>query len=223
MSSTIIEKYCDKCTQKSFDIKTGIICGLTNRKPDFVGTCPTFEMDPKFEFIGTGKIAGYDGAGTELMGVDLEKNEQFLSEQNLPKSIISSAIAAIIGFVIWALIAAASESIFLYLVAGIGLFVGTVNRIFGKGIKIYYGIIGAIFSIVSTFIGLIFSVVLSNSRYFGITIGELIETFGFGEIIKNTFKEEFALSLFVIIISGIFGFISSFRNSFIIGKGLFKI
>lgn len=223
MSTTKISEYCDKCTKKSFNINTGLVCGLTNEKPNFVSTCPDFELDPKFEFIGSGKIAGYDGVGTELMGTKLEQNEELLKEQNLLMSIVSSSIAAIIGFVVWAIIASSTNSIYLYLVAGIGLFVGTVNRIFGKGIKTYYGFIGAAFSMASSFLGLLFSYVLVNSRYLELTIGEFIEMFGFFNIINTLIKEEIGLSLFAVFISGIFGFISSFRGSSILRKGLFKI
>ena len=36
-------KFCDICVNKGFSLKDGIICELTNAKPDFVGTCDKFE------------------------------------------------------------------------------------------------------------------------------------------------------------------------------------
>ena len=36
-------KFCDICVNKGFSLKDGIICELTNAKPDFVGTCHKFE------------------------------------------------------------------------------------------------------------------------------------------------------------------------------------
>lgn len=36
-------KFCEKCEKKSFDVKKGTICSLTNEQPDFKGTCPDFK------------------------------------------------------------------------------------------------------------------------------------------------------------------------------------
>jgi len=36
-------KLCEKCKNKSFDSKKGVICSLTNEQPDFKGTCPSFK------------------------------------------------------------------------------------------------------------------------------------------------------------------------------------
>lgn len=40
-----VTKYtlCKACTKKKYDMKTGIYCGQTQRKPDFVGVCNQFE------------------------------------------------------------------------------------------------------------------------------------------------------------------------------------
>ena len=36
---------CKKCTKREFDFKQGIVCGLTNEKPDFEDSCPDFDRD----------------------------------------------------------------------------------------------------------------------------------------------------------------------------------
>ncbi|MBO6516551.1 MAG: hypothetical protein JJ975_08365 [Bacteroidia bacterium] len=38
--------FCKRCTNKKFG-STGIVCGLTGQKPNFVATCPDFEPDTK--------------------------------------------------------------------------------------------------------------------------------------------------------------------------------
>lgn len=38
---------CETCQNKSFDIKKGIICGLTNEKPTFQDTCPDYKENLK--------------------------------------------------------------------------------------------------------------------------------------------------------------------------------
>ncbi len=36
---------CKKCKKRKLDFNQGIICGLTNKKPDFENICPNFEKD----------------------------------------------------------------------------------------------------------------------------------------------------------------------------------
>ncbi|UKN02981.1 hypothetical protein K6119_05565 [Paracrocinitomix mangrovi] len=38
-------KICQSCTNKKFDRKLGTVCGLTNDKPTFEDTCPSFHLD----------------------------------------------------------------------------------------------------------------------------------------------------------------------------------
>ncbi len=38
--------FCKKCQKRKFS-DTGIICSLTERKPDFEGNCKDFLLDPK--------------------------------------------------------------------------------------------------------------------------------------------------------------------------------
>lgn len=45
MSSNNQYKFCDVCVNKDFNTKVGMVCKLTNSKPDYIGTCDTFEED----------------------------------------------------------------------------------------------------------------------------------------------------------------------------------
>ncbi|WP_394751172.1 hypothetical protein [Spongiimicrobium salis] len=38
---------CKQCENRKFDSAVGIICSLTQRKPDFEDRCKTFVVDPK--------------------------------------------------------------------------------------------------------------------------------------------------------------------------------
>jgi hypothetical protein len=38
-------KYCKICLNRKLNPQTGLVCSLTNAKPDFVQTCPTFNLD----------------------------------------------------------------------------------------------------------------------------------------------------------------------------------
>ena len=63
-------KHCDLCEHPKRDLKNGLTCGLTDRKPDFNGTCPDILLDEKFQSnlentnlelhnIGKGKTKAY--------------------------------------------------------------------------------------------------------------------------------------------------------------------
>jgi len=38
-------RLCKRCTKRKFDYQKGLICSLTNEKPDFADECPDFERD----------------------------------------------------------------------------------------------------------------------------------------------------------------------------------
>ena len=38
-------KYCKICVNRKLNAQIGLVCSLTNAKPDFVETCPTFNLD----------------------------------------------------------------------------------------------------------------------------------------------------------------------------------
>lgn len=40
-------EFCAKCTNRNFDPKQGIVCGLTGIKPAFEMSCPDYVLDPK--------------------------------------------------------------------------------------------------------------------------------------------------------------------------------
>ena len=41
------KEFCERCRHYQFDLKRGILCGLTGNKPAFHEVCETFEVDPK--------------------------------------------------------------------------------------------------------------------------------------------------------------------------------
>ncbi len=52
---------CKKCKKKKLDLKQGILCGLTNEKPNFEKSCPNFDNDEAIK---------------ELKDISLKPNEQ---------------------------------------------------------------------------------------------------------------------------------------------------
>ena len=43
------DNFCKKCQHYDFNFQSGILCGLTNRKPDFDQVCMQFQPDPNRE------------------------------------------------------------------------------------------------------------------------------------------------------------------------------
>jgi hypothetical protein len=43
--------YCNICTNRIFDKSKGILCGLTNKKADFINECTSFETTEKIDLI----------------------------------------------------------------------------------------------------------------------------------------------------------------------------
>ncbi|MEL7145883.1 MAG: hypothetical protein AAFO69_05915 [Bacteroidota bacterium] len=39
--------YCKVCTNRNMDYDKGLLCGMTNEKPSFKKTCPSFNLDEK--------------------------------------------------------------------------------------------------------------------------------------------------------------------------------
>lgn len=43
------KEHCDLCENQKTDLKDGMVCGITNQKPDFKNTCLRIELGNKFE------------------------------------------------------------------------------------------------------------------------------------------------------------------------------
>jgi len=56
-------KYCKICTHQQFDPKQGIVCGLTQQKPGFTGTCEQFQESTKLKKELSRELDGFEKAG----------------------------------------------------------------------------------------------------------------------------------------------------------------
>lgn len=53
-------EYCKKCKNKNFDFKQGILCGLTNAKPEYIGICNDYEYNPDAETHKSSHTVAYE-------------------------------------------------------------------------------------------------------------------------------------------------------------------
>lgn len=56
-------KYCKVCAHQKFDLEQGILCGLTQQKPSFTGTCEQFQESTKLKKELTSEMDGFEDAG----------------------------------------------------------------------------------------------------------------------------------------------------------------
>ena len=76
-------KHCDLCEYPKRDLKNGLTCGLTNKKPDFKETCPDILLDKSFQ--------------SKIESSNLELHKKNKSKK---KAYLTFCILLIIGFLL---------------------------------------------------------------------------------------------------------------------------
>ncbi len=94
-------EFCSVCTNRIFDPKQGIICGLTNQIATFQESCDDFNRDNTVQ--ETAKTTEFYGEEI-VANVDDVVLEKIVSHQNFPFALVSGLLAAIIGAILWATI-----------------------------------------------------------------------------------------------------------------------
>ncbi len=84
--------------------------------------------------------------------------QRLLSEQNMPLAIGAGAVAALIGAALWAVVTVSSNYQIGWMAVGVGILVGWMVRIAGKGVTKPFGIIGAVFALLGCLLGNLLSV-----------------------------------------------------------------
>ncbi len=165
MSRQLLLESCKKCTKRQMDFHHGLVCSLTGRHADFVGTCPSFNFD------ATAKISSNDALSAEdgLVAVSNTDLERLLLEQNYPFGLLAALAAGLIGAVLWGVVTVITNYQIGYMAIAIGAGVGYSMRYFGKGIDQVFGITGAALAVISCVIGNFLSIIgfLANQEGLG--------------------------------------------------------
>lgn len=88
---------------------------------------------------------------------DAQYIEKLRMEQNLPLGILAGLGAAFVGALLWAVITVLTKYQIGYMAVAIGFAVGFSVRIFGKGVDIIFGIVGALLALLGCLTGNFFS------------------------------------------------------------------
>ncbi|WDV46580.1 hypothetical protein PV797_02520 [Clostridiaceae bacterium M8S5] len=112
--------------------------------------------------------------------------------ESLVKAIIGGFIGSIVGALVWAGVALIFDVKVGWLALGIGLLVGTLVNILGKGVSLPYRIVGVVFSLLGCALGNIFIIVGVFSKQFDMSYMEVIKNLSFDDtlyLLKETFDK----------------------------------
>ena len=65
--------YCSVCSNKAFDKSKGILCGLTNKKADFIDECTSFETTEKIDLIDLKNKSWEDRKNKRIENLTIQK------------------------------------------------------------------------------------------------------------------------------------------------------
>ena len=116
--------YCKTCQNRKFDMNTGIVCGLTDQKPQFEDKCADYNIDEAEVKLQLEK--------QEIQQREEQGGSSYAqaAEQRSPAANILIGMLMIIGAVVWLFLGLQADRIFFYPFA---LIIGGIITIF-KGI-----------------------------------------------------------------------------------------
>lgn len=172
---------CKKCSNRTLDFETGLLCNLTGLKPSFDKECNSFAKDETI--LERQKLTEPINALDGVALVSKENIKALKKEQNLPSGIIAGIIAGLVGAFLWAAITVATEYQIGFMAIGVGAGVGLAIRFAGKGIDQIFGISGAIIAILGCLLGNFFSIIGFISKYESLGYFETLLLFNYSELI----------------------------------------
>ncbi len=181
--------FCKRCTQRKMDLKSGLLCGITDAKATFEESCTNFQEDPNALNIVHQTEALSKHALTEQLST--KDFDALKKEQNLGPAILCGAIVGIIGAVLWGFITVVTEFQIGYMAVAIGAGVGYTIRLVGKGISPIFGYCGAAIALFSVLLGNVFSIIgfVANAQH--LTIFETLLFFDYTylpQLLSETFS-----------------------------------
>lgn len=160
-------QFCEKCLNRKFDVKQGLVCAITSKIADFEGSCNSYKLDSsvpekKEEPV---MVTGNDG----LLEVDSRAVEKLKVHQDFYYALVGGLLAVLIGAVVWAAVTVATKYQIGYMAIGVGLLVGYAVQFFGAGIDKKFGFLGAGLALLGCMLGNLFSQVgfIANEQSLG--------------------------------------------------------
>ncbi len=202
--------FCKRCTNRKMDMNIGMVCSITNEKPNFENECPSFNLD---ETVKVEQTEVEPIPSTELHGmISNEAMESLRLEQNLSRAVIVGVCVGLLGAILWGLITVATEYQIGYMALAIGAGVGFSMRYAGKGMDPIFGFLGGTIAVLSCVLGNFFSIIGFYSLSEGLGFFETLILFDYSyffEVMAETFS---AMDIVFYGIAGYEGYKFSFRT-----------
>lgn len=135
---------CRNCTSRNYVNGKGLVCRRTGDAPSLDGECADFTLDE--QLIAVAPLPEEEVA--EEVDMDALRKEE-----NMPAGIAVGLIASVAGAVLWALISVSTGRQIGYMAIGMGFLVGYAVRMFGKGVRPVFGVIGALLALLGCVLG----------------------------------------------------------------------
>lgn len=162
--------FCKKCTHREMNMQQGLLCGITNQKASFNGTCMDFQEDTSV------KVVAHETEALDISQVIDKLSEEDLdyvkSQENLIPAVICGAIVGLIGAILWGIVTVVTDFQIGYMAVAIGAGVGYTIRLVGKGVSQIFGFWGGAIAFVSVVLGNVFSIMGIIANYQDVSLVE---------------------------------------------------
>lgn len=162
--------FCKQCTHRKFEKSQGIICSLTNRKPDFHKNCSNYNQDEALKF--------------KTAEESLQRDERYYY------GLIAGIGTGILGALLWAFITVNLMIQFAFMAIAVGASVGYAIKYAGRGTSLKFQTTGALIAFASCILGNVFSIIGLISKYQDVSIVDVLFYLDYS-IIPVLLKEEF--------------------------------
>ncbi len=200
--------FCKNCKNRELNKELDIICGVTQKIPDFEVNCENFVQEkgnPSQNVIEETSYFTLD---------ELEDNviTKLRDQQDIVFALVGGAAAAIVGAILWALVTVSTKYQIGYMAIGVGALAGFSVRYYGSGIDKIFGVIGILFALFGCAIGNLLSQLAFIAEAEKMTYLDVISLLNL-TLTKKIFAEGFApLDIVFYGIAGYEGYRFAFRK-----------
>lgn len=193
---------CRNCVSRDYVTNKGLVCKLTGNAPTLDEACENFVLDEELT-----KVAPLP----EQEVAEEVNREDLLAEENMPFGIAAGLVACVVGAVLWALISVSTGRQIGYMAIGMGFIVGYAMRIFGKGVRPIFGVVGALLALLGCVMGDFFSIIGFVSQDTKLSLFASLSSIDYGQAFSYLLKNLASMTILFYGIALFEGYKLSFR------------
>ncbi|GHV34225.1 hypothetical protein FACS1894178_1320 [Bacteroidia bacterium] len=133
-------------------------------------------------------------------------------KQNLPVAVVSGIVSGLLCAALWAVITVFTGYQIGYMAIGVGVAVGFVVRIFGKGNTKIFGVAAALIALVSCLLGDYLSIIGIVSHEYSISFFDVLFAAPVSDVFSDMFAGNFVISLLFYVIAVSTGYKLAVKN-----------